>query len=571
MKKTLLVGGLLALLLAGSTIAAWAQSHDPFYDWPTGCDVGTLDAIEEASPNVDYRTACEQFLACAVAGREWNVCQFEVAGSFLEICEADDAHCRNEALLHVAALTIYGPGDYVDWQGSCWWDEGSNQFREVVRQFSTGDYGEAARLLAQLVEAQQCGNHPMVKYVEGLIAEIRGQREAALEAYSQSVALSERKLTPAMYSRGLLLGELGRATEASLEAERLRRFLAIAAPVVLPVMTPLIEKYPLDLSPFVTWMAYPVGKVIPDAIGDQMWDLTLDPPIPVEIADYPDLDLMAVTGFPSVRGPSHAAALSMALLYQQSEEAEFGFRGNRSLVEGPHIESRYVGWMLDVQASENLLLVTQSDSGFEWGWTTTYLVVSPDAPDPRANFGTRTCEGGVLSLVGPGLIVSGNPYGLYLQAQPGEDIRGLERMEYALISGVPVCIGSDAWWYATTRDGQSGWVRENQGNNYWLTRNYMQRQRWMYCPPALPSRLFAYDDVLVTEATGAGQLRETPGSEAALLTTLSPGQIAEVGSERTCVDGQVWWRVSTEDGQSGYMAEADADTYFLEPVPEVGP
>jgi hypothetical protein len=79
----------------------------------------------------------------------------------------------------------------------------------------------------------------------------------------------------------------------------------------------------------------------------------------------------------------------------------------------------------------------------------------------------------------------------------------------------------------------------------------------------LPSRLFvgARARVLVPV-----ELMRAPYDNL-LSPDLIPGEVVTVDSERICFDADLWWAVTSEDGRRGYLREADADTYFLEPVP----
>jgi hypothetical protein len=308
--KRALMGILLALWVIAGALPARGQGY-VFGDVHSACDGAILDAIEEASPHVDYHAACEQFLACTAAGREINVCQFEVAGRLLELCEVDDVPCRNEALLHVAALTIYGPlWDYRNIFG-CLWDIGG-QFPELLHLFSAGSYNEAAGVFDQLRNAQErfCVQ-PMHSYIDGLIDEARGLATSSLQLYADSVESSELNPTPALYSYGMLLGQLGHIFEASIAGEQLRRFLTATAPEVLPSMSLLLEQYPLDRSAFTSWIAYPVAISSGGNNFAGLQDLTLEPGIPITIGQY--ADQLVILDFPTARTTSPTESMAQSL------------------------------------------------------------------------------------------------------------------------------------------------------------------------------------------------------------------------------------------------------------------
>jgi hypothetical protein len=222
--------------------------------------------------------------------------------------------------------------------------------------------------------------------------------------------------------------------------------------------------------------------------------------------------------------------------------------------------------LLDVFVSDDLLIVTRSDPLYEAELIATYMLVREGAPDPRTELGTRTCEGGVLSWLRPDLTTSAffRYDGVPIYAQPGDEAWVGEYLPFVLIIGEAVCVGINAWWPARGPNGETGWVRENEGNQYLLADS---AQRWLYCPEALTSRLTPRLSAYIADVPDAGLLLETLEGDSAPGAWLISGTMVWVGYERACVDGQVWWRVHTPYDQSGYMAEGDSDIYFLEPVP----
>jgi hypothetical protein len=423
--KRALMGLLLAVWMIGGAVLAAGQG-DPFFGDPTGCDTGTLEAIEDASPNVDYRALCNEFLACASAGRAVNVCQFEAAGRLLEACPADDVHCRNESLLNVAALTLGVRGLYEWGTDICPWtviEFESDAFSDVLRLFSIREYEQAAMLFADQWMWSDC--HPVYNWMEGLLHEMNNQPQDALKSYTLSVDFTVENITPALYSRGLLLGELGRSTEASFDAERLRRFLAAAAPLVLPAMTALTDGYLLDTTPFTEWMAYPVAHRRYGTAGSLTHDLTLMPPISVQIAEFSDLNQLVVLGLiPGEGSPGIAESLWLRQLSPTRPRSGFGVPAREASVEA-EFDMGYTGWQMALIATDDLMVMAQVDEYQFLGWSDTYLVVPPDHADPRPALGTRACAGGTVSLLQPMMVVTApHPEGLPLRAHAGDEVDG---------------------------------------------------------------------------------------------------------------------------------------------------
>ncbi|NDJ86990.1 MAG: hypothetical protein GYB66_14010, partial [Chloroflexi bacterium] len=63
-------------------------------------------------------------------------------------------------------------------------------------------------------------------------------------------------------------------------------------------------------------------------------------------------------------------------------------------------------------------------------------------------------------------------------------------------------------------------------------------------------------------------LRDNPGKEQSgsrFVTTMPEGTVITVLEGPVCLDGMVWWQVSVPDGTQGWVAEGDAQQYYLEP------
>lgn len=83
------------------------------------------------------------------------------------------------------------------------------------------------------------------------------------------------------------------------------------------------------------------------------------------------------------------------------------------------------------------------------------------------------------------------------------------------------------------------------------------------CDGLLPSRLLDSDfSVAMGDAEVA--MREEPRFDAPIVRSVPPGEVLRYNYGGVCADGARWQRVSW-DGDNGWVAEASADTYWLEP------
>lgn len=86
-----------------------------------------------------------------------------------------------------------------------------------------------------------------------------------------------------------------------------------------------------------------------------------------------------------------------------------------------------------------------------------------------------------------------------------------------------------------------------------------------YCAGTIPSRLQTGVRARVTFTDGTPlRLREAPGGT--FLRDMAEGtEFAIIGGPQ-CHGGYTWWNIRLDNGQSGWSAEGDNDTYFMEPA-----
>jgi len=62
------------------------------------------------------------------------------------------------------------------------------------------------------------------------------------------------------------------------------------------------------------------------------------------------------------------------------------------------------------------------------------------------------------------------------------------------------------------------------------------------------------------------RIRELPGFDQVIITTVPEGTNLEIVDGPKCVDGSNWWSIRTDNGDEGWMTEWQGETYLLEPV-----
>lgn len=86
-----------------------------------------------------------------------------------------------------------------------------------------------------------------------------------------------------------------------------------------------------------------------------------------------------------------------------------------------------------------------------------------------------------------------------------------------------------------------------------------------YCAGTVPSRLQTGIRARVTVTDGTPlRLRETPGGT--FLRDMAEGTAFAVIGGPQCQGSYTWWQLQLDNGQQGWAAEGDDDTYFIEPV-----
>jgi hypothetical protein len=88
------------------------------------------------------------------------------------------------------------------------------------------------------------------------------------------------------------------------------------------------------------------------------------------------------------------------------------------------------------------------------------------------------------------------------------------------------------------------------------------------CNGSLKSRISVGMDSRVTKTDGTPlRIRTQPNKETGtIITSLAEGLRMKIMEGPECNDGWVWWRVETENGINGWVAEGDQSIWFIEPI-----
>lgn len=84
----------------------------------------------------------------------------------------------------------------------------------------------------------------------------------------------------------------------------------------------------------------------------------------------------------------------------------------------------------------------------------------------------------------------------------------------------------------------------------------------------MQSRVDAGDNASVAYTDGSNmRIRQAPGFSQSILDKVPEGTQLKILDGPECADGSTWWKIRTKDGQEGWMAEYQDDTYLIERLP----
>lgn len=214
------------------------------------------------------------------------------------------------------------------------------------------------------------------------------------------------------------------------------------------------------------------------------------------------------------------------------------------VLEGPRCVDGYNWWRVD----NGSIIGWTADGDFNRRWVASTTCVT--------QLGSRLWVGS-KARVTPGL-----PN--VIRAMPGSGARlgTIPAGGVMDVIGGPQCANGSQLWWQINYNGVVGWTGEMEGLNYWLEPASGSAP---VCNPA--PRLRVGTTGTVTPGM-PNALRDRPGLNASgsrVIGSLPGGAIFSILSGPTCQDGHYWWQV-TAGGQTGWTAEGQAATYWLDPL-----
>jgi hypothetical protein len=181
---------------------------------------------------------------------------------------------------------------------------------------------------------------------------------------------------------------------------------------------------------------------------------------------------------------------------------------------------------------------------------------------PTATFTPVPLPGTALSIGQPARVVAPNGANLRAEASTTATlVRYLPaRLKVTVLDG-PTDAEGYRWWKLDDGEGNVGWAVEHDGETDLLSPQMGE-------PEPVDRSPRVGERVRVTMANG-GQLsvRETPGTDANLVTRVDPGQEFTVTGGPQNVGGYTWYQIRSDSGEiEGWAAESDGTERWLSPL-----
>jgi uncharacterized protein YgiM (DUF1202 family) len=189
--------------------------------------------------------------------------------------------------------------------------------------------------------------------------------------------------------------------------------------------------------------------------------------------------------------------------------------------------------------------------------------VAADTPTaaPTATFTVTPIPGSALAVGQPARVVA--PDGLNMRDQPssaGQLLLLLPSNQRVTVMEGPTDAEGFRWWRVDDGEGNVGWVAESDGETEWLSPRLGEAQ-------AVDRSPRVGDRVQVTGAAGELSVRVTPGTDAQMVTRVSPGQEFTVMGGPQEASGYTWYQIRSDDGSvEGWAAEGDGTDRWLSPL-----
>jgi tetratricopeptide (TPR) repeat protein len=556
---------LLALPLLGISNSP-SHAQDPFeVEWEDGCVAEVQAVIVPVQGIFDYAAACHTYRACGDPdGIRHPICQLLALETLLQACSPEDRTCQHQAAFFAMTITAFEVAPVN--RGVFYFLPLAEMLVQVPLALDHLQQGQEQAALSALaaIPTEIEANRPysysiMLDLMRAWLHFRLGDSQLAFERFER-VAEEDIQAPLLYYWRAQVYGEAGQTTLASLDAEWLRRYTS-DYPQAQTALSPLWVAYPFDAAALQTWQAYPL-LTQRDGSGGPYARLVLErAPFEVSVAFYPDLEMAVIFGadrFPYGEGIPRADMIFI------SPQAEWEAYYETFYFIATWVEAGYkvTLWQLD----EGLWGLTQYAQVFEGAGGVQSLLVPPGQPDPRL---TLVQECGILSRLRVRMTAQVHPYGdgyttLDLLYDRPNGTATFYEGEVTL-TGPSQCLEGRLWWPVQTEDGQTGWIAENNQQEYRLYPDY--RQRYFYiCPGGLAPRLILEQSAQVVAGLGANNLRSAPSETAGLVGQIPEGQVVAVLDGPICANGLNWWQVRYGELE-GWTAEGAEGRYWLEGLP----
>ncbi|MBK8134446.1 MAG: hypothetical protein IPK52_01195 [Chloroflexi bacterium] len=442
------------LLLAAATFALPGQSS--LAEEPA-CSGGLLALFAVSD---EYEAACTEFSVCYEATGDFQQCATIFLLNRLDVCPPEDLVCVTQARLQASLIGLQvGNGYSAQTQPQAYWTGLAEQLL-VANSIAEASGRVASDWFKAL--AVDYGEHPMLSYAYGALAELSGNLEAAEALYAD--ALSQNTSDPLIYlTRGDFFAAHGESTRAALDY-----FMTGAASTDTRLqqaagtrLAGLGVSDTFNVSEAQASFSYPLLRSGGGPGGSYAFDLSLDAPTPVALHAYADVLLYFVDSATQLVENDYRVVLPVYPLVLD-DFGSYVWTG----------EDYYDGFWafisLTPAETEGVYDGSRSDTVFESSSALDFLVSPLDMGDPRPE--RFRCEGAPTTRLADAVFVRPLTYfePITLYNQPGGEVAAEIEQVSQLIIGVdegPECLDGFTWYRITVIvegvDQATGWIREN--------------------------------------------------------------------------------------------------------------
>ena len=342
--------------------------------------------------------------------------------------------------------------------------------------------------------------------------------------------------------------------------------IAIMLNLLFLLLLPLFQVDMDDVVSTEIWLRYPVSQSGYGEGGQFEADLTYEPALPLVLKfGYEDEFILAPN-------------IISSLLQRDSQKPD----EIRLLRSGPN-EYQFASG--EEGQSGTIVLRLNFEDGIAYGWESieyvlggsneAFLLAPVGQPDPRDLDGER-CNGGPrIRLQIGGQAATGMASG---------DLRladGVNSTSASIVTPVgmvnviagPLCVSQTAWWQVSLLDDPQSvaWTPEmDSAQGFYILgpRSDETTTESVICGDALTSRLSVGALVATIEGSTPQFLSSTPKLSADALVEIRDEVIYRVQEGPVCADDVLWWMIEHE-GDSGWVAEGQGETYWLEPTRQI--